>query len=72
MARVPAVVALVINDDLAILQEPAPEREIGVDRKAVAVRQHQPRPMRITMAAHPDARAVRHVEVEHRERRGQV
>ena len=70
--RIPAVVALVVEDHLAVLQELAPEREIGVDGKSVAVRQHEPRPARVAVAADADARAVRHVEIENRKRRGQA
>ena len=70
--RIPAMIALVIENHLAVLQESAPERKIGVDGEAVAVRQHQPRPARIAVAADTEARAVRHVHIENRKRRRQA
>ena len=43
MARVLAVVALVEHDDLEIVEQQAPEREVAVDREAVAVAEHDAR-----------------------------
>ena len=68
MARVPTVIALIKDDHLAIVQEVAPERKIGVDGKAVAMRENQSRPAGISMPANTDDRAVGHGQVENGDR----
>ena len=65
--RVPAVIALIVHDHLAIAQKMAPERIIGVDRKAVAVRQHEARTAGAAVPAHANDRTIRHGKIEHRQ-----
>ena len=48
--RVPAVIAEVIDYKVEIFGQEVPERIIQIYRKAVAVTQDKPRPIRISMA----------------------
>src|ERR1700722_17741371 len=55
---IPAVVAGIEDDDLEIREEAAPEREITVAGKAVAMTDDQPVPKRVAVPPHPDEGAV--------------
>jgi hypothetical protein len=56
--QVPAVIARVEDDDLKVRKEAAPEADIPVARKAVAVADDQPRPARIAVPPYADGRAA--------------
>ena len=68
-ARVLAVAAHVEHDDIEAAEKPAPEIEIAVDRKPVAVAEHEPRSARIAVPAHPQPRAVCRNDFDNRVRR---
>ena len=65
MRRVLAVIAEVVNDHVVAIEQPSPERKVAVDRKRVAVAQHQARSAGDPMTAHPDNRAIVHDRLEH-------
>ena len=64
VARVAAVIALVVDREIVAVGQQTPERVIGIDGEPVAVRHHQPGPVRVAVAAHPDDGAVVHLGVE--------
>src|SRR5277367_3381451 len=69
MNRVLAVIAEVKKNELVTFAQRAPERQIAVDREAVAVAQGKSRTVRITVLADTDYRAIYHFSVDRSERR---
>ncbi len=55
---VPAVIARVEDDDLEVRKEAAPEADIAIARKAVAVADDQPCSARIAVPPYADDRAA--------------
>jgi len=51
MRRVPAMIAEVINDHVVAIEQPPPERKVAVDRKPIAMTEHQARSAGDAMAA---------------------
>jgi hypothetical protein len=69
MRRVLSVIAKIEKDQLVMLAQWLPERQITIDRKAVAMTQHESRAARISMLAHADGRAIFHHGVDRSQRR---
>ena len=65
MQRVLAVIAEVVDDHVVAIEQPSPERKVAVDRKPVAMTEHQARSAGDPVTAHPDNRAVVHDRLEH-------
>src|ERR1051326_4227664 len=68
-ARVPAVAAHVEHDDIEVIEKTAPEIEIPIDGKPVAMAEHEPRSAWIAVPAYLDPRAVRRHDLDDRVRR---
>src|SRR6267143_2713723 len=66
MRLVLAMIAEVVNDHVVAIEQPPPERKVAVDRKPVAMTEHQARAARDAMAAQPDNRAILHDRLEDR------
>jgi hypothetical protein len=67
--RVPAVIARVERDHLEIAEKQAPERDVPVDREAVAVTDDEPRAGGIAVPARADDRAVARDDIDDGKRR---
>src|SRR5690349_23067360 len=68
-ARVPAMAAHVEHDDIEVVEKTAPEIEIPIDGKPVAMAEHETRSTWIAVPAHLDPRAVRRHGLDDRVRR---
>lgn len=64
VARIVAVIAKIEEHEIVIIGQPVPERQVSVDRQAVAVGQNETRPSRISMLPYPDNCAITHGEFE--------
>ena len=56
--RVPAVVPDVVDDEIEVIQQQGPEREVEIDRESVAVAQDKPGTRGISMPPHDGYAAV--------------
>src|SRR6187431_1073062 len=64
VARVPAVIALIVDDQVEVRKQLPPERKIGIACKSVAVSEDDARTATVSVTADVNHGAVRHGEVE--------
>jgi hypothetical protein len=63
VARVMAMIALIIEDKVVLISQQSPKGIIGINRKAVAVCEDEPGPFGIAMATKAYNSAVLHSEI---------